>query len=148
MSTFRPDPAGVALIAQTFAESFATWDIALPEGAVERGEPGLIRKAGWTIRYIFGADEEGSYLEYYATHRMTNDTRIRIYGSGRTKALDAIWELYMWDPKVPGDEERAQQEYHDHNRRIAEELKELGLYPEGDINAYLRTEGSPPDDHG
>jgi hypothetical protein len=28
--------------------------------------------------------------------------------------------------------------------RKAEELKRVGLYPEGDINAYLRTEG-PPD---
>ena len=50
------------------------------------------------------------------------------------------------DPKVPGDEARARKRYQDHNRRVAEELKELG-YPFGDINAYLRTEG-PPDDEG
>ena len=148
MSQFRPGPAGAALIAAAFAESFSTWSIVLPEGALERGEPGIIRHAGWTIRFIFGADEEGSYLEYYATHRMTNDTRIRIYGSGETKTLDAIWEAFMWDPKVPGDENRARHEYQDHNRRIAEELRRLGLYPEGDINAYLRTEGPLTDDSG
>lgn len=136
------------MIAATFAESFSTWGIVLPEGAFERAEPGLIRRAGWSIRFIFGADEDGSYLEYYATHRMTNDTRVRIYESGQTKALDAIWEMFVFDPKVPGDEEWAQREYHEHNRRIAEELRRLGLYPEGDINAYLRTEGPPPEEPG
>ena len=148
MSRFRLDPAGAARIAATFAESFSAWGIALPEGALERGEPGLIRHAGWTIRYILGADDNGSYLEYYATHRMTSDTRIRIYGSGRTTELDAIWESFMFDAKKPGDEDRARQKYQAHNRRIAEELRQLGLYPDGDINAYLRTEGAPEDEPG
>ena len=146
MSRYHPGSAGAGLIAAAFAESFSAWSIALPEGAVGRGEPGVIHQAGWTIRFIFSADEEGSYLEYYATHRMTNDTRVRIYGSGRTEALDAIWEMFVWDPKVPGDEDRARREYHDHNSRIAQELKRLGLYPEGDINAYLRTEGPPSEE--
>jgi len=68
---------------------------------------------------------------------------VRIYGSGRTQELDAIWEAYAWDPKTPGDEDRARRRYLDHNRRIAAELKELGLYPVGDINTFLRTEGMP-----
>ena len=44
--------------------------------------PVLIRRAGWTIRCIFSADEERSYLEFDATHRMTSDRRYRVYGSG------------------------------------------------------------------
>ena len=75
---------------------------------------------------------------------MTSDSRVGIYTSGRTVEMDAIWEMFMWDPEKPGDEARARKEYADHNARIAEELKRLGLYPDGDINAYLRTEG-PPD---
>lgn len=90
------------MIAETFAESFSTWGIELPEGAVERGQPGLVRQAGWTIRFIVGADEEGPYLEYYATHRMTNDTRVRIHGSGRTEALDAIWSCSCGTRRCPG----------------------------------------------
>jgi len=140
---YRVDPEGAARIADAFAGTFARWEIALPTEAVERGEPWTIQRAGWTIRCIFGADEEGSYLEYYATHRMTSDSRYRIYASGRTEERDAIWEMFMWDPKKPGDQARAHKEYADHNARIAEELKLLGLYPEGDINAYLRTEGAP-----
>jgi len=144
---FRAGPEEAARIAAAFDETFEPWEIALPREAVERGEPWLIRRAGWTIRCIFDADEQGSYLEYYATHRMTSDSRYRIYASGLTAEMDAIWEMFMWDPKKPGDEARARREYADHNARIAEELKQLGLYPDGDINAYLRTEG-PPDAEG
>ena len=54
--------------------------------------------------------------------------------------------MFGWDPKKPDDEAGARQEYANHGR-ASEELKQLGLYPVGDINAYLRTEG-PPDDEG
>jgi len=47
---------------------------------------------------------------------------------------------------VPGDEARARKEYLDHNTRIAKELKRLGLFPVGDINTYLRTEGAPEEE--
>ena len=144
MSEFRVDPEGAVRIAD---ETFSHWGIVLPKEAVERGEPWTIQRAGWTIRGIFGVDEDGTYLEYYATHRMTSDSRYRIYASGRIAEQDAIWEMFGWDPKVPGDEARARKKYRDHNARVAEELKQLGLYPVGDINAYLRTEG-PPEDEG
>jgi hypothetical protein len=78
---------------------------------------------------------------------MTSDSRYRIYASGQIVEQDAIWEMFGWDPKVPGDEARARKKYQDHNQRVAEELKGLGLYPLGNINACLRTEG-PPDDEG
>ena len=144
MSESHVGPEGAARIAGAFAETFSRWGIVLPREAVEGGEPWTIQRAGWTIRCIFGTDEDGAYLEYYATHRMTSDRRYRIYASGRIAELDAIWEMFAWDPKVPSDEARARKAYRDHNARVAEELKQLGLYPVGDINAYLRTEG-PPD---
>ena len=66
-------------IEERFAEYFANWDIRLPEDATQLEEPGLIQEGGWTIRYVFDDDAGGSYLEFYATHRMTNDRRVRIY---------------------------------------------------------------------
>lgn len=143
MSDVRASPAEAAVMAEAFARTFSHWGITLPDGAVERAQPGTMRHAGWTIRYVFDADEGGSYLEYYAVHRMTSDTRRRIYGSGEIVELDAIWEAYAWDAKEPGDEERARRAYREHNARVAEELKRLGLFPEGDINTYLRTEDAP-----
>ena len=143
MPGFRADPGEAARITGAFDETFSRWEIALPREAVERGEPWLIRRAGWTIRCVFGADGEGSYLEYYATHRMTSDSRVGIYTSGRTVEMDAIWEMFMWDPKKPvtrrAEGVRRPQRAH---RRRAQAARAL---PDGDINAYLRTEG-PPDE--
>lgn len=129
-------------ISQEFANYFSDDKIELPPGAEAAEARGTIHKAGWTINYRFGHDQE-RYLEFYATHRMTNDRRHRIYGSGRIEDLDAIREGYMYDPKVPGSEEEAKRSYLDHNQRMASELRSLGLYPEGDLNAYLRTNHVP-----
>lgn len=81
-----------------FAGYFANWSIRLPEGAVQLEEPGVIQQDGWTIRYVFDNDAEGSYLEFYATHRMTNDRRVRIYSSGETKDLEALETMYGYNP--------------------------------------------------
>jgi hypothetical protein len=92
---------------------------------------------------VFGSDAEGPYLEFYATHRMTNDSRVRIYSSGETKGLEALETMYAYDAKVPGDRERAARENRSRNLRITKELEERGLYPEGNINAYLATHDVP-----
>lgn len=131
------------MIEEHFADYFRNWDIHLPEGWVFSLESGVIRKAGWLIRFLVGEDSRGYYLEFYAAHRMTNDRHLRIYDSGAVEGLDAIWDMCGWDPKVPGAKERARDEYLEHNSRVANELKSLGLYPEGDINAYLRTHDVP-----
>lgn len=135
------EPAGA--ISQTFAQYFANWHIRLPPGAEDLGGRGSIAKAGWTINYLVDRDENGKYLQFYATHRMTNDRRLRIYETGRMETLDAIVEMYGYNPQVPGAEQKAKQEYFEHNQRIADELRRLGLYPEGSINAYLRTHQYP-----
>lgn len=126
-------------ISELFAERFAHWEIALPPGAEAAACRGVILKRGWQIRYIFGADEGGKYIEFYAVHRMTSDSHVRTYESGRTEGLETIAEFVVWDPRVEGSEEAARRRYDEHNRRVAEELRTLGLYPDGDINTYLRT---------
>lgn len=116
-------------ISRLFAEYFANWDIHLPPGAEAAMGRGLIRKAGWNIRYRFDTDG-GRYLEFYAVHRMTDDRRLRIYESGRTEDMPAIHSFMVVDKEA---------EYRAHNESVARELRELGLYPEDDVNAYLRT---------
>jgi ribonuclease HII len=136
---------GSGVVAERFAEYFANWGIRLPEGGVKLKEPGVIHQAGWTIRYVFGSDAAGSYLEFYATHRMTNDRRVRIYSSGETKGLEALETMYGYDPKIPGDQERAVRENRRRNTRVTKELEAHDLYPEGNINAYLATHDVPMD---
>src|SRR5688572_11192666 len=48
-------------ITDLFAEYFSNWDIHLPPGSEAARARGLIHKAGWTIRYIFGADDRGRF---------------------------------------------------------------------------------------
>ena len=105
-------------VERRFAQYFANWDIRLPTGAVEFEEPGWVRQCGWSIRYVFGNDADGSYLEFYATHRMTNDRRVRVHGSGQMKDLEALSTMFGYDPKVPGDRERAARENRRRNTRI------------------------------
>jgi hypothetical protein len=73
---------------------------------------------------------------------MTSDSHVRIWADGRTEDLDAIYEAYGYDAKIPGSKEAAQQEYLRHNQAVAKQLRARGLYPDGDINAFLRTEGA------
>lgn len=134
----------VVEVDERFAEYFANWGIRLPAGAIQRKEPGAILQDGWTIHYVFGSESGDFYLEFYATHRMTNDRRQRIYRSGETRSLDALETMYGFDSKIPGDRERAERKNRERNVRVAEELNALGLYPSGNINAYLATHDVPP----
>ena len=111
-------------IETTFAQTFKTWDINLPPDAVEQKRPGSIRKMGWTIRYVFDED----YLDYYATHRMTNDRHVRIYVDGRSEAPESPQDFVVY-PKDADEEARAKadEEFYAHNRAVYEELRRKGL---------------------
>jgi hypothetical protein len=101
-----------------------------------------VGKRGWWIAYGVDPDDGGlPSLEFYAVHRMTNDSHVRIWADGLAERLDAIQEAYGYDPKVPGAEDAAREKYLSHNGRIAKQLRAARLLPEHDINAYLRTGG-------
>lgn len=120
-------PAGsLGRIKLLFAESFAMWGICLPEEDVVNRQRGKIDKAGWAIWYLFGSDEKGEYLDYYASHRMTNDRHVRIYADGRSETLRAISEYHLvsQDPK---ENDRLKAEYYAENRRVAEMLQAKGF---------------------
>ncbi len=134
------------LIADRFNAYFAHFDIRIGPDEVVVGARREIRQRGWRILLKIVPDDSGlPSLEFYATHRMTNDRHVRIWADGHEQHLDAIEELYAYDPKVPGAQETAHEAYLKHNRRVAEQLRASGLYPDGDINAYLRT-GQDEDD--
>jgi hypothetical protein len=130
-------------IADAFNGYFANFGIRIETGDVRIGVLREIRGSGWLIRYRVVADDAGAPgLEFYATHRMTDDTHVRIWADGHTEELEAIREAYAFDASVPGSKEAAEEEYLRANRRIADHLTEIGLYPKGDINAFLRTGGA------
>ena len=131
---------------ELFRDPFAPWGITIPSGHVRERRLGKIVEGEWAIWYLFGEDERGEYLDYYASHRMTDDRHVRIYESGEVARLPTIntFRLVSQDPE---EEARLEAEYLDKNRRVARMLEEKGFGAEGDepggvlINRYLMLGG-------
>lgn len=132
-------------IESQFNETLAAWDIYLPPDAIESRQRGKIVKAGWAIWYLFGSDERGEFLDYYSSHRMTNDSHVRIYADGHSEALPTIQELRLCS-QDPEEDARLDAEYYAENQRVAKMLEEKGFGVAGDepggvqINRLLHLE--------
>lgn len=113
-------------IADAFNKRFAHWKIKLPEENLKNGQSGYIQQAGRLIQYCFGEDENGEYMDYYAAHRMTDDSHLRIYADGREKALPTLngRVLYSEDPV---EAKRLEEEHDARNREVVEMLVEKGF---------------------
>ena len=126
----------------TFNEIFSRWDIRLPGEAVEQRGRGRIIHHGWAIWFLFGSDEKGEYLDYYSSHRMTDDTHTRIREDGTREALPAIQSLRVV-ASDPEEDARQEAEYYARNQAVAKMLEEKGFGPTGDepggvlINRFL-----------
>jgi len=108
-------------IKAAFDQRFQPWQITLPEDDLHHRRKGKIHIQGWTITYRFGNEDGKDFLEYFASHRMTNDTLNRIYEDGTTELVDACQEFYIVnDPK-------AKVEYHENNRRFYKRVQDAGL---------------------
>jgi hypothetical protein len=125
-----------------FRDEFAHWDITLPPEHVRERRRGKIVEAGWAIWYLFGEDERGEYLDYYASHRMTNDRHIRIYEDGTEERLPTVSTMRLAS-QDPDEDARLAAEHLEENRRAAKMLQEKGFGIEGDepggvqINRHL-----------
>ena len=115
-------------IAEIFNQRFQTWNIVLPPEALETRERGALQNAGWSIQYLFGEDEKGKYLDYYATHRMTNDNHVRIYEHGEVVRLEEPLEFMVFPANSTEEEqEKIRQDYYTKNRQIYDELSKKGF---------------------
>jgi hypothetical protein len=103
---------------EAFENDFARWDLHLPAEAIESRRAGQIRHAGWSIRYNFGRDGRGAYLDYYASPRDVredppgDDWHVRLYDSGERAVLPPVLEAYMYGRDPTWEElERARRQY-------------------------------------
>ena len=118
-------------IEEQFKQAFSYWRLQLPREAVEHRQPGTIVEAGWTIWFLFGSDESGEYLDYYASHRMTSDSHVRIYEDGRVVGLKSLWEMRK-SSDDPVENARLEDEFWAHNERVAQLLEAKGFGLQGD----------------
>jgi DNA-directed RNA polymerase subunit L len=122
-------------IAETFANRFARWKITIPQENLENLENDHIQEAGWLIQYCFGKDEKGEYLDYYAAHRMTDDSHVRIYQDGQIERLPAL-DSFRKASRDPEEDQRLEEEYYHHNQQVARELAMKG-FNKFTINMFL-----------
>ncbi len=108
-------------IKQVFDADFESWDITLPEDDLRERRKGSISKAGWSINYRFGSAGGIEYIEYFATHRMTNDTLNRIYEDGNRELVGYCQEFYA------ANDPEAERDYYAHNQKFYAEVKSSGL---------------------
>jgi hypothetical protein len=110
------------VIKHTFDRRFAAWGIELPPGLTLDQPPASIFKNGWIINYRLVTEAGGEVLEFFASHRMTNDTLNRIYSDGREELVGSCQQFYLaGDPN-------AERNYLDHNRAFYETVKRRGLF--------------------
>lgn len=113
-------------IQEVFDDAFSRWGIRLPVADGMPHSRGQILHAGWVIWYLFGRDDDGLYLDYYACHRMTNDRHERIREDGSTELLPAIAEFRRCSDD-PEEDARLQAEYFARNREVHELLERKGF---------------------
>ena len=121
-----------------FEERFEYWKITIPaEDIATRRRGEIVGEHGWYVQYLFGADEHGEYVDYYASHRMTDDEHRRLRPNGSVEDLPIVVSAYIYREEIPGDRERAEGEYLEENRRAAELLdaKGFGLTTNGMLRA-------------
>ena len=127
-STLAHAIRGMTRVAERFARYFANWDITLPDSNLTSRERGEIRQRGWHIQFLFDTDERGEYLDFYATHRMTNDRHHRIYEDGTVKHLEACEDFVVYPADATEEQEReATERFRNHNARVLADLKRKGF---------------------
>lgn len=138
---------------QAFNSQFAQWKIELPTGAAAPGVVWLIVSAGWTIWTLFGNEDGREFLDYYATHRMTNDRHARIFAEGHEVGLPAIEGGYVVPQGATTEEEAELRARHfARNQEIERMLDDKGFVMtdkapmSAQINRYLQTHPEAMDD--
>ena len=120
-------------IESAFNRSFAHWNICLPLEAIASRQAGRIVESGWTIWYSFGSEEGVEYLDYYASHRMTNDRHVRLYADGRMEGLEAVIDMRVV-PEDPEEAAQAQADFFARNREVRRMLDEKGFTLDGVVH--------------
>src|ERR1043165_3207582 len=102
-------------IVELFAKHFSRWGIQLPEEGLRALKPGAIHQQGWLIQYRFDSDDNGLFLDYYSSHRMTDDRHVRIRSDGSSEELPSIVSMHRTSDD-PIEAKRLEEEYFSRNQ--------------------------------
>lgn len=127
------------LIADSFNDYFGDFNVRITPDDVVVGRQGTVIEQpserwpnpSWHVQYRVDADEDGQpCLEFYAINRWTNDRHARIAADGRGEHLEAVDEVFAYDPKDPAEvQAAAREDFQRRKREIADRLRERGFSP-------------------
>lgn len=109
-------------IKELFDTEYNPWGISLPESNLNLRKKGSIFKNGWSIKFRFGWEHGIEFLEFFASHRTTNDSLYRIYENGGSELVGCAREYFR-----AGDESD-KRAFIEHNRQFYDEVKQRGLF--------------------
>lgn len=113
-------------IESCFNSIFSNWKISLPRDDCYNRRCGKLVKSGWVIFYLFGKDDTGEYLDYYASHRMTDDSHARIRANGHYESLPSLLSFRLCSEN-PEEDAQLEAEFCAENERIDIMLKGKGF---------------------
>ena len=116
----------MSMIEDRFNDGFQAWGIRLPPEDITNRRSGKIHKEGWAVWYLFGSDYDGDYLDYYASHRMTDDAHVRIRSDGQIESLPAM-QSFRLCADDPEEDKRLEAAFRAENRGIRRLLREKGF---------------------
>ena len=109
-------------VRRAFQLYFQAWELALPSSLAAKG--GVITGRGWQIHWRTSSLRGRSYLDFYASHRMTNERHHRIWQDGRLGDLPAALEFLCFpDGCTPAQEKVIRDRYAHRNGRIGHLIK-------------------------
>ena len=109
-----------------FNEFFSTWGIRLPPEAMAHRQRGRILQAGWVVWYLFAVDDQGEYLDFYATHRMAGDHHRRLRANGGRECLPTLQMMYATSAD-PEEAQRLADAFFAEIQRVADLLAAKGF---------------------
>jgi hypothetical protein len=138
------DPAQDVLVSK-LVEMHPGWGLAIesPPAGV-RGGCARQRGGSGLVRYVFGEDDRGRFLEFYSFHRIWGDLHSRIYEDGTVEGMDVL-ETATVATGDPDEDKRLVEAQNERNRRLLKELDDAGLLSGGPVpvsftmNAALTT---------
>ena len=113
-------------IESCFNSIFSHWKISLLRDDSYNRQCGKLVKSGWVICYLFGKDDAGEYLDYYALHRMTDDSHVRIYANGHRESLPSLVSWHLCSEN-PDEDAQLEAEFYAENNRTDIMLKRKGF---------------------
>ena len=114
-------------IAEVFSKKFEHSRMIVDETDIFIGNKKEIPQGDWRIKFVVDQDENGLFLEYYGTNSRKMHAHGRIYNNGQEERLDVLQEYVAYSPDVPGDLERSEREFRNHNERVLSHLRQKQL---------------------